>query len=123
MRKHLRDALSIVAAIAVVLLSIGVSVVFADPSAVLMKTGDAEVGKTIKISVKVSGDGPYGGYNGSISVDSSYFEIISISAVGFHDRSDRTEVSAGRLQRGVHLFGSVQPRRSEQLQHRSISQH
>lgn len=80
MRKHLRDALSIVAAIAVVLLSIGVSVVFADPSAVLMKTGDAEVGKTIKISVKVSGDGPYGGYNGSISVDSSYFEIVSISA-------------------------------------------
>lgn len=53
--------------------------VFADPSAGLSKSGSAEVGKTISLNVKVSGDGPYGGYNGSVSYDSSFFELAGIS--------------------------------------------
>lgn len=54
--------------------------VVADPSASLSKSGKAEVGKTISINVSVSGDGPYGGYDGSVSYDSSYLELQSISA-------------------------------------------
>ena len=45
-------------------------IVHADPSASLSKSGSAEVGKTISVNVKVSGDGPYGGYNGKLSYDS-----------------------------------------------------
>ncbi|MBO4649658.1 MAG: cadherin-like beta sandwich domain-containing protein [Clostridiales bacterium] len=54
--------------------------VWAAPAAGLSKSGSAEVGKTINVNVTVSGDGPYGGYNGSINVDSEYFEIVGISA-------------------------------------------
>ena len=54
--------------------------VVADPSASLSKSGKAEVGKTISVNVSVSGDGPYGGYNGSVGYDSSYLELQSISA-------------------------------------------
>lgn len=51
-----------------------------DVTTVLMMSGKAEVGKTISLSVKVSGEGPYGGFNGSVSVDSSYLEITDIRA-------------------------------------------
>ncbi|MBO4927806.1 MAG: cadherin-like beta sandwich domain-containing protein [Clostridiales bacterium] len=54
--------------------------VMADPSASLSKSGKAEVGKTISIKIGVSGDGPYGGYNGNIDYDSSYFEMVGIYA-------------------------------------------
>ncbi len=54
--------------------------VMADPSAGLSKSGSAEVGKTISVNIKVSGDGPYGGYSGSISYDSSFFELQGISS-------------------------------------------
>ena len=55
-------------------------IVHADPSASLSKSGSAEVGKTISVNVKVSGDGPYGGYNGKLSYDSEYFELQGISS-------------------------------------------
>ena len=54
--------------------------VMADPSAGLSKNGSAEVGKTISVNVSVSGDGPYGGFDGSVDYDSSYLELQSISA-------------------------------------------
>lgn len=54
--------------------------VVADPSCSLSKSGTAEVGKTVSINVGVSGDGPYGGFDGSVSYDSSFFELVSISA-------------------------------------------
>ena len=57
--------------------------VFADPACSLSKSGSAEVGKTISINVAVSGDGPYGGFNGSVSYDSAYFEMVGISAGGY----------------------------------------
>ncbi|MBQ5967536.1 MAG: cadherin-like beta sandwich domain-containing protein [Clostridiales bacterium] len=57
--------------------------VFADPACSLSKSGSAEVGKTISINVGVSGDGPYGGFNGSVSYDSAYFEMVGISAGGY----------------------------------------
>ncbi len=57
--------------------------VFADPSCSLSKSGSAEVGKTISINVSVSGDGPYGGFNGSVSYDSAYFSLVGISAGGY----------------------------------------
>ena len=52
----------------------------ADASASLSKSGSAEVGKTIKINVRVGGDGPFGGYDGSVSVDGEYLEVVSIGA-------------------------------------------
>lgn len=54
--------------------------VIATPTATLLKSGSAQVGKTVSISVKVSGDGPYGGFNGNVSVDSEYFDITGIRA-------------------------------------------
>lgn len=57
--------------------------VFADPACSLSKSGSAEVGKTISINVGISGDGPYGGFNGSVSYDSAYFEMVGISAGGY----------------------------------------
>ena len=53
--------------------------VYADPSASLSKSGSAEVGKTISVNVKVSGDGPYAGYSGSLSYDDSFFQLVDIA--------------------------------------------
>ena len=52
----------------------------ADPSAGLSKSGSAEVGKTISVNVSVSGDGPYGGYNGKVSYDGEFFDLEGISS-------------------------------------------
>ena len=79
MRKLFRHGISMITSVVILMMSLCMGTVFADPTAVLMKTGTAEVGNTIKVSIKVSGDGPYGGYNGSISVDSAFFEVTSIN--------------------------------------------
>ena len=72
--------ISILASAALLVGMLQNGIVVADPSAGLSKSGKAEVGKTISINVSVSGDGPYGGYDGSISYDSSYLELQDISA-------------------------------------------
>lgn len=70
----------LLAAVSLVIGSLQAGKVAADPSATLSKSGSAEVGKTISVNIGVSGDGPYGGFNGKISFDSSYLEVVSISS-------------------------------------------
>ncbi|MBO7564647.1 MAG: cadherin-like beta sandwich domain-containing protein [Clostridiales bacterium] len=76
----LRGGFSLLAATAIVIAMVSTGKVWADPSASLSKSGSAEVGKTIAVNVKISGDGPYGGYDGSFSYDSSYLEFQGLSA-------------------------------------------
>ena len=41
-------------------------------------SGNTEVGSTITVNITASGDGPYSGYDGSISYDSSQLQLLSI---------------------------------------------
>ncbi len=75
-----KRAISLVMSAMLVMSMVCLRRVIADPTATLMKSGTAQVGKTVSISVKVSGDGPYGGFNGSVSADSEYFDITGIRA-------------------------------------------
>ena len=81
--KFLKKACAFVVSAAFVVGVLKAGKVFADPACSLSKSGSAEVGKTISINVGVSGDGPYGGFNGSVSYDSAYFEMVGISAGGY----------------------------------------
>ena len=78
-----RKGASILASAAVMVGMLQAARVVADPSCGLSKSGTAEVGKTISINVGVSGDGPYGGYDGRISYDSDFFSLEGISAGGY----------------------------------------
>jgi hypothetical protein len=84
MRRNIKSilsgGLSLLTAAAIMIGVISTGKVWADPAASLSKSGSAEVGKTISVNVKLSGDGPYGGYNGSFSYDSSYLQFQGLSA-------------------------------------------
>ena len=75
-----KRVISIIASMALVMSLVTFRRIIAAPTATLLKSGSAQVGKTVSISVKVSGDGPYGGFNGSVSADSEYFDITGIRA-------------------------------------------
>ncbi len=70
-----------VAVICVLLISLfPASNVFAAPSSTMSISGNTEVGSIITVSVKLnSGGGLIGGYNGSFSYESEYFQLQSIS--------------------------------------------
>ncbi len=80
MTKVFGKGMSVLAATVLALGMIQAGKVHADPSASLSKNGSAEVGKTISINVKVSGDGPYGGYSGKLSYEGDYFELVDIGS-------------------------------------------
>ena len=82
-----KRAISLVMSAMLVMSVVCLRRVIANPTATLLKSGSAQVGKTVSISVKVSGDGPYGGFNGSVSADGEYFDITGIRA-GNYDSSN-----------------------------------
>lgn len=89
----LQGSVAVLATTALLVGMLTVNVVRADPSCGLSKSGSAEVGKTISINVTASGDGPYGGFDGHVSVDESYFHVEKISsgsygAANFSSNSD-----------------------------------
>lgn len=55
------------------------AIVRANPATSLSKSGSTEVGKTVSVNVKVSGDGPYSGFTGSVSYDGDYLELSEIA--------------------------------------------
>ena len=64
----------------ILLFLIPAGAVHADETIGISVSGNTEAGAQITASVSVKGGGPYSGFNGSFSFDSSYLELTSISA-------------------------------------------
>ena len=82
-------------------------VVRADTSMNINVSGNIEIGSTITVNVSLSGGGPYSGFNGYFSYDSSFLELQAISPGAFDSTYfetngsnfivDTTSISSGSI--------------------------
>ena len=79
--KKFRSAVAMILTLMILITWIPVSSVRAAAAASMSVSGTAEVGKTITVSIKVSGtDGPYSGFSGGFVYNSNLLTLTSISS-------------------------------------------